>query len=370
MRCIIILLTIMAISGSCSKSGKGLPAGVSWQRPAYSNLFMTGTKGRDSFLALRNPADSNDWLQVVHWGGAPVDGCVNLKQRRRIAAMSSVFTGIMDELDAENMLVAMDNGRYATTPGIRKLLKTGSVADLAPAGQLNREKLLKLHPDLTISYFIDRKGQEQWEQMMAAGLPVVYAQNFLEAHPLGRAEWIKAIGWLLGRAAQAEAIFEEVREHYTRIAGDVAAAQDLQPEVICNAPFQGMWDVPAGGSYMARLITDAGGSYVWKQAEGTGRLNLNIEDVYKKGRDADIWLNPGACTDLACLKAIDSRLALFSAFNGRGIYNSTAITTPDGGNAWWDYAVVRPDLALLDLAFICRPALFPEHKLIFFERLK
>ncbi len=50
--------------------------------------------------------------------------------------------------------------------------------------------------------------------------------------------------------------------------------------------YQGTWSMPAGGSYAARLIKDAGGTYPWADKAGTGNVQLNFEAVYAKGGQA------------------------------------------------------------------------------------
>lgn len=368
---IISALFISFIFLTCRQPGTRLPAGAEWIRPVHSRLFLLGHRGQDSFLALRHPDDSSRWLQIIHWGsGSAPDGCIHLKNRKTVAAMSAVFTGMMEELGATTMLTGIDNHRYPTTPLTRRRIKAGRVTELAPTGTLNKEILLRLNPDITLAYYIDNKGGEQWKSMEKAGLTVVYCQNFLESHPLGRAEWIRAFGWLLGRPQQAEAVFDMVREHYESTRAAVASLDEPKPAVLCNAPYSGTWDLPSGDSYMARLIADAGGAYIWASKSGAGHFTLGLETVFKEAGDADIWINPGGCRNLDCLRSMDKRLGLFAPVKNQRVYNNTAITTGEGGNAWWDYAVARPDLALKDLARIFHPLQFPEHQPVFFEPLK
>jgi len=44
--------------------------------------------------------------------------------------------------------------------------------------------------------------------------------------------------------------------------------------------------------------------------------------------------------------------------------------TPQGGNDYWESAVVRPDLLLKDLVSIIHPELLPDYKQFYYRRLE
>ncbi|MFN4913934.1 MAG: ABC transporter substrate-binding protein [Sphingomonadales bacterium] len=358
---------------ACQNKKPGtLPAGVQWKQPDYSRLFLLGTHGKDSFIAFKNPADTSQWLQVVCWGkDVEYEGCIGLKKRNRIACMTAVFSGMMEALGTETRICCTDNVQYHTGPKCRKWFTKGNIPEAVKGVSLDREKLLKSTPDLVITYFIDNKGKEDWNAIAQQGVPVLFLQNYLENHPLARAEWLKVIGWLTGKPAEAESYFNMVQEHYLTLVNEISASSNDEPSVFCNAPYSGNWDVPSGGSYMAALFRDAGANYFWKNEEGAGKISLDIEKVYQKAKDADYWINPGACRSIECITAMDRRLGGFTATRTGGIYNATKTLNKDGGNAWWDYAVVRPDLALRDLVNIFHPGLLAEEQeFVFFEAVK
>jgi iron complex transport system substrate-binding protein len=368
-----VLFLLLTLYSSCQQREKNvLPEGVQWLQPDYSRLFLLGTAGKDSFVALRNPADTAQYLQILHWGqGLTPKGCTNLKNRNRIACMTAVFSGMLEVLGTETRICCTDNVRYHTGPKCRKWFAAGKIPEVMKSTTLERENLLKSNPDLILTYFIEQKGKEEWNSISQLGVPVIFLQNYLENHPLARAEWIKIIGWLTGKSAEAHAYFGMVQEHYVNLVTEVSAASHHEPTVLCNAPYSGNWDVPSGGSYMAALFRDAGADYYWKNEPGAGKISLDIEKVYQKAKDADFWINPGACRDLNCIIRADQRLELFSAVKNAGVYNATKTQNHEGGNAWWDYAVIRPDLALRDLVHIFHPDLMNEdHDCVFFEAVK
>jgi len=368
-----VLPLFIFVTAACNRSGHSLPNGINWQKNNYSHLFKLGTKGKDSFLLIKNPDDTTRDLQVFHWGSdQEFPGVIRLKDHVRIGTMSAVFSGMLELLNCENRIVCVDDVRYLSTRECRRRIKKGEIQSVAQAGSLNKEKLLSMKPNWVVAYFIDKREQENWQQMEKVGIPVIFCQNYLENHPLGRAEWLKVFGWLLGKSELAETEFRSIEEHYQQTVQAIKSLDEASPTVLCNAPYSGIWDVPAGKSYMARLLADAGADYLWKNEKGTGKITLDIEKVFEKAAGADFWINPGACTSLQCITASDRRLGMFDALKNRMVYNSTALTFPEGANAWWDYAVVRPDLALNDLAHIFHPEFSGEtdYKFVFFERLK
>jgi iron complex transport system substrate-binding protein len=338
--------------------------------PSYSKLFALAYTPSDSFLILKNPSDSNGLLGAYTWGKGKIHaaGFTTIGKRRRIAAMSSVFTGMLEQLRCEEAIMAVDNGAYIWSPRLSKRIQQGKVISVAASGQLEKEKLSHLKPDLVISYFIDAAAQADYQLLEKQGIPVMMFQNFLEQHPLGRAEWILVFGALMGKDQEARAFFAEISEHYesTRLRLEETT---IKPDVLVNAPYTGTWDVPSGDSYMATLISDAGGNYIFKNHKGAGRVPLSTEQVFQSAANADVWINPGSCRNKTCLRTMDPRVAQFAAFQSTRIFNCTKLLKASGANGWWEYGVIRPDMVLMDLGSIFHPELPWEQSTVFFEEI-
>jgi iron complex transport system substrate-binding protein len=366
-----VFFCIFLLNGCGNRGGiPEFPEGAEVYKPRYSTLFKIAYTESDTFLRLMDPADSTKTLGNFCWGKSDKKqhGFTRLGSRKQLVALSAVFVGMAEALHRENLLVAVDNTAYITSPRTVKRISQNQVRSVAPTGDLNKEEVAKMHPDAVIGYFIDQKGKEELQQLEREGIPVLFFQNFLEKHPLGRAEWLLVFGALTGNWNQATAQFNEIEEHY--LATEIRAKQPkIKPTVMCNAPFTGIWDVPSGDSYMAKLIEDAGGRYVYSDHRGAGRIPLGIEKVFTRAGKADYWLNPGPCRDSACLLLMDKRLAGFDAYKNKNVYNSTKMQNSQGANAWWEYGVLRPDLALLDVFTILHPEIANEHELVFFEKI-
>ena len=56
-------------------------------------------------------------------------------------------------------------------------------------------------------------------------------------------------------------------------------------------------------SYVARLIADAGGDYIYEKNTSNRSLPIDLEEAYLLTSAADMWLNAGSVSSLGELKA-------------------------------------------------------------------
>jgi hypothetical protein len=79
---------------------------------------------------------------------------------------------------------------------------------------------------------------------------------YMENNPLGRAEWIKLYGYLLGVPEMADSIFAEIESNYNSLKNQVAqaiAAGKERPTMISEKKYGNSWGVPGGLSYISVL---------------------------------------------------------------------------------------------------------------------
>ncbi len=102
--------------------------------------------------------------------------------------------------------------------------------------------------------------------------------------PLGKAEWVKLMGALTDKEDLVNRKFGSVVETYRRLAA-IGKAAVIRPSVIIGMPFKGTWYTPAGESYVAQFLRDAGASYHWSDSKGTGSVALAFRDRSSRGVD-------------------------------------------------------------------------------------
>ncbi len=284
-----------------------------------------------------------------------------------LATTSTTELPFVLALGLENSLLGHDELDFIVSPELRQRAEAGRLREVGSGAKLDLEKVLDVGPELLLVDHPGRLGSGQAERLEEAGVAVVAVPSFLEASPLGRAEWIKVLGYFFDREAEAEIFFSQVEKRYSELVARAAGAQ-RRPTVLTSAPLSGTWYVPGGQSFLAQLLADAGAAYLWAEDASTGSLALDVEAVIERGADAEIWLHPSDLASLAAIRANDPRLGTISALQEGRVWGNDLRLGPAGGNDYWEQGSARPDLVLADLLGILHPDLMPRHQ-PYFHRL-
>jgi len=228
--------------------------------------------------------------------------------------------------------------------------------------------LLDLKPDIVIGFSIN-SNNKMFATIEKMNIPVILNGAWLEETPLGRAEWIKLFGVLFNKEKEADSIFSNIEKNYLE-AKKIALNAERIPTIISGGLFKDIWNLPAGESFEATFLADANTNYLWKDAKGTGSLSLNIENVFEKGHDAEIWISPSFYNSLEQLKNANDIYPKFKAFKNDHVYTFVNKKGTTGGLLYFELAPARPDLVLKDLIKIAHPELLPDYEFTFFEKLK
>ena len=278
-------------TSSCSNSDRRNEDGVNLMRSAK----MLHVEQRDGYrvATIVSARDSNTveaaYILVdrnVELPDSLPQGIILRTPLDNVAVFASVFAGAFEELGCIDAVKGVVDKDYFKQPAIIAGLKNGKVADLGPSSGPSTELLTALHPQAIIMNIyegMDVKGIDK------TGIPIIKIADNLEKDPLARAEWIRFLGMLTGTESKADSIFSSVKAEYLRLKGK-ASLYESRPRVLTDNMYQGVWYVPGGASFQARLIEDAGGDYIWKDDRSTGSLNLSYEEVLAKAHDADIWM--------------------------------------------------------------------------------
>lgn len=286
-----------------------------------------------------------------------------------VVSMSTTYLPHFVELGLVDHLVGVDEFDFVYSPEIRARIEEGELVEVGGGSAVNVEQVLDLDPDLIMTYGLGSPDYDAHPMLLDAGLNVALNSDYMETSPLGRAEWIKFSAMFFNREAEANAFFDGVAERYNEMKA-LAASADERPTVLVNALYGGTWFASGGDSYIARLIADAGGEYLWADDESSGGLPLSFEAVLERGQDTDFWLNPNFWLSLDEGLAEDARYAEFAPFQNGRVYNNNLRMNELGANDYSEGGVVRPDLVLQDLIAIFHPELLPDHELFYFRHLE
>ncbi|MDA1067663.1 MAG: ABC transporter substrate-binding protein [Verrucomicrobia bacterium] len=287
----------------------------------------------------------------------------------RIIIMATVYLGPIQSLDMYDQLVGAAHLELSNDPFLQGLVDSGKVQAIQSGASLDLESILLLRPDLILSFSTGESLYDTHPKLERANLPVVLTSGYMEADPLARSEWIKAIASFVNKEAQAEIIFADIADRYEKLK-ELTSKVVNRPTVFANAPFAGVWHLPGGQSYNSRAFNDAGASYLWADDSSLGGVPLDFEVILIKAANADIWINPGSYETLDALLGHDERFTAFRAFREAQVFNNIKRVNKNGGNDMWERGINHPDEVLADLIKIFHPELLPEHEFIYYEQLK
>lgn len=286
---------------------------------------------------------------------------------KRIILTSTTQVPHLDYLNITEALIGFPNTDLISSEKTRSLIAQGQVIDLGSGAQANIEKMIDLEPDLVM---ISTLGDDlrNLEMLKKAGISTVLNGEYVEQHPLGRAEWIKFTGALTGKFQEALAAFEEIEAAYLEA---ISLTDNIheKPTVMSGVMYKDIWYVPGADSWGAKLLEAAGGKYIFGDQKGSGSTQLNFEYVLDQAQDADFWIGAADYPNLREMKNADPRYAHFSAFKNGNIYTYSQKKGATGGLEYFELGYLRPDLILKDLIKILHPELMEDYQSYFYQRL-
>jgi iron complex transport system substrate-binding protein len=284
-------------------------------------------------------------------------------------SMSTTYIPHFVELGLLDSLVGVDEFDFIYSPEVRERIDAGEIVEIGGDATVNVEQTLDLDPDVIFTYGLGTPDYDAHPVLLNAGLNVVLNGDYMETTPLGRAEWVKFTSLFFNAEAAANALFEDIATTYSDLS-ELAASVEERPSVMVNGMYGDTWYVAGGNSFMAALIADAGGDYLWAEDESTGGLPLSFEAVLDRALAAEVWLNPNFWLSLDDGLAEDERYAEFAPFQKGQVFNNVAQVTPTGGNNFGEAGVLHPEELLADLITIFHPDLLPDHALIYYVQLQ
>lgn len=343
--------------------------------PRYAGGFsLNGKEGSESsLLSVSNPWQGTDSVASMifidkdgHEVPLSFPGQILNGKAQRIVAMSSTHVAMLDALGATDKIVGVSGIDYITNPYIQKHRDT--IVDVGFEGNIDYEALLSSNPDLVLLYGVD--GANSMEgKLKELQIPFVYIGDYLEENPLGKAEWIVAMGELIGERRKGEIVFKNIADRYEALKAKVADSVIDAPSVMLNVPYGDSWFMPSSKGYMATLISDAGGEYIYNKDTGNVSAPIDLEEAYSLASQADFWLNTDRITTMAELKTKCPKFTDTRVFKNGYVYNNTKRANSAGGNDFFESGAVMPDVMLRDLVDILHPELSSD-TLFYYQKLQ
>lgn len=377
--CPILLSAVLVSVAACKQGATGLDDyDLQIYRPRYASGFgIVGAEGRQStILKVFNPwqgAEDTETMLFISRNGekapAGFTGQIVEAGAGRIVCMSSTHVAMLDALGQADRIVGVSGKDYIANEYLTAHAE--AVADIGFDGSVDYERLLALSPDLVLLFGISgASGMEP--KLLEMGIPFCYVGEYLEESPLGKAEWLVAVSEITDSREKGESVFAPIPQRYRALKEKVAEAAAGKPKVMINTPYAGSWFMASTESYVARLISDAGGDYIYRKNTSSRSLPIDLEEAYVLTAQADLWLNAGSAASLGELKSQYPKFANTRCVRNGAVYNSNKRLNAAGGNDYWESGVVRPDVVLHDLIAIMHPEVLDESDrgLYYYQRLE
>lgn len=371
----VLAITIVSCGGNGNSSVSTYADSI--YLPEYASGFrILGAEGSSSVIIESvNPWQGADSvvtrLFIARDGEEPpqgFEGQVIEGYARRIVAMSSTHIAMLDVIGETARVVGVSGMDFISNDAVRS--RRDSIGDVGYDGNVNYELLLSLQPDIILLYGTSgASGMEP--KLKELGIPYVYIGEYLEDSALGKAEWIVAVAEIVGKRDKGIKAFSAIPERYNAIREKAANClkHSSRPKVMINLPYGDSWFMAPTGSYLVRLIEDAGGDYIYKKNNSNESRPIDLEEAFMLVSASDKWINVGQTRSLDELRKNYPKFAATKPVLSGEVYNTTGRVAANGANDYWERGVVEPDVVLRDMVMIFHPEL-ADSDLVYYEKLK
>lgn len=167
------------------------------------------------------------------------------------------------------------------------------------------------------------------EQLESYKIPVMVEYSSYETNPLGRMEWIKLYGLLLGKENEADIFFNEKSQQLKNI---YTEENEKNTAAFFYISSNGSVNVRKPGDYISKMIELAGGRYIFSSGDlntdgnALSAMNIQFETFYSKAKDADfIFYNGSVDGGISSIAELIEKNSLFSDF--KAVKNNNAWCT-------------------------------------------
>ena len=170
----------------------------------------------------------------------------------------------------------------------REAMHKGNILYAGKYSKPDYELLVSNHCALAIENMMISHSPEVVENLENFGIPVMIDYSSYESHPLGRVEWVKFYGALLGKEEEAERIFTDQAAILERVSASERTDKTVAFFFITS---NGLVQVRQSSDYVPKMIELAGGNYAFQNLGDPetkrSTMNMQVEEFYAGAKDAD-----------------------------------------------------------------------------------
>ncbi len=191
----------------------------------------------------------------------------------------------MDALECIGFSGTKEDGWYIDEA--REAMASGEILYAGKYNMPDYEQILNAGCGLAIESTMILHSPEVKEKLEDFGIPVLVDRSSYENHPLGRTEWVKLYGVLLGKEQEAEAAFDLQKAALDSVIEEEGTDKTVAFFYITS---NGTVNVRKSKDYVPKMIELAGGNYIFADLgddTASSSVNMTMEEFYAGAKDAD-----------------------------------------------------------------------------------
>lgn len=274
-------------------------------------------------------ADGTRFLSIPEGSQAPegiADDIVVVQQPLdNIYMVAANIVCLFDALDAIGSIgvsgILLD---HCPIDSFNDAMESGSITYAGKYNAPDYETVLESGTSLAVESTMINHSPEVKEKLQNLGVNVLVDQSSYESEALGRLEWIKLYGALLGKDDLAANIFDEQVAQVEQATNDEPTGKTVAFFYINS---NGAAVTRKSGDYVPQMIRLAGGEYIFGDLDddsATSTVTLEMEDFYATAKDADVVIYnatvDGGVATLDDLVAKNPLLANFKAVQNGDVW--------------------------------------------------
>ena len=181
-------------------------------------------------------------------------------------------------------------------PDVKEAMNAGRLTFIGKYNAPDYEALTESGCTLAIENTMITHSPAVKEQIESLGIPVIVERSSYEQHPLGRMEWMKLYGLILGKEDEAERCFEEKTAGFHSLDLPDVPENERLTAAFFSVTANGYVNVRKSGDYISKMIDLAGGRYIFTgedlgvEDNALSTMNIQMENFYECAKDADILI--------------------------------------------------------------------------------
>lgn len=350
----LFFISVVFLVVGCNENSKPLAEKTNSNAVKYAKHFRFAMEGGEQILVLLDPETGKEEARILK-NEIPTKSL-------KMVVLSSTHIGMMHVLGEEKKIVGVSNMNYVANKQVIQHFKQGKLKEYGEENAIPLENLIASGANVVMYSGFGKEFPHQ-KQLEKLEINCLANYDWRENHPLGKAEWIKVFGFLLGKEKEANAYFEKVEKEYKDLKKKASRLKKSKSLISGNV-IGDLWYAPAGESYNAVLFQDANINYFYANSKGTGSISLSLEQVLKENKSCEFWLNPGTTT-LTKLQQMNPKAVFMNSYTKQNVYCYS-----NEGNRFWEMSAVEPHKVLSDLIQICHPNNGLTNKMYFYSKLE